>query len=159
MSVFGILSAILFCTYGLTAYVAYPRIGTHQLPYFPGYNDAANAVHELFELALLGEPSTYQLNGGFPVDQRQFVDLVTLGVRGAAGDGGPAAILEYPPLAPHEWIEMGVFTIFYITYALISCILLLNLLIGACIPLAHVPASYPCPCSLPMSLLLTHPHR
>ena len=55
ISVFATLYTIFFCTFGLPTYIAYPRIGKHYVGYHPNFNAILGSLHELNELALLGE--------------------------------------------------------------------------------------------------------
>ena len=68
-------------------------VGSHTLPYFPAYNSFTTALHELTELALLGESSTYYLQGSLPQDSHQLISILK---RGLAGE----EIAEYPEMAP-----------------------------------------------------------
>jgi len=127
VSIYLALSIIFFFAYGFTTYVAYPRIGSHTLPYFPNFNDIVSALHEIVELSLFSDPSTFQLPGGSPTDAKQEYDIIVSALTGTGvGPVWPAS----PDLPALECIEVAVFVAFYLTYAMLSCVLLLNLLIA-----------------------------
>jgi hypothetical protein len=123
VTVFGAIFAIFFCCYGLPTYIAYPRVGRHHVAYHPNYNGFLSSLHELNELALLGEPSAYSLEGGIPPNAQGWYDLVRTAVA-----GGKLAEREH--MADHEWVEVAGFVIFYYVYLMMSSVLLLNLLIA-----------------------------
>jgi hypothetical protein len=124
VTIFLLMYFFFFCTFGLATYIAYPRIGDHQLSYHPNFNSFLSGLHELNELALLGEPSTYRLEGGVPSSGQGWYELVR---RAGQQQGLP----EELPVAPKESLELSVFIAIYYVYLVMTSVLLLNLLIAS----------------------------
>ena len=123
VSVFLVMYAIFFCTFGVPTYISYPRVGSHEIGYFPNFNGFLSSLHELNELAVLGEPSTYTLKGGEPSNAAGWYDLVR---RASIGEELPA----HEEIAPQEWFELVAFVVCYYCYLITTIVLLLNLLIA-----------------------------
>jgi hypothetical protein len=73
------------------------------------FNTFSNGLHELNELAMLGEPATYKLVDGMPETTSQWYRLITLALN---GEDVPELHFERTT-ATHEWAEITVFIVLY----------------------------------------------
>lgn len=100
--IFLVIFVVYLATFYLTLYTLYPRAGEGVLPHMLDFNDWYTSGRALLELAFTGSPAMIDLK----------------------------AAAAYEGLSASQAVDLVVFVVIYLFYAILSVVLLLNLLIA-----------------------------